>query len=315
MNDDEDDLVANSRKLLDPSTKAGRLRKAAYELLLQHMDRGEIPTNGRFLFYELEQLGHVPKKYEGVNPTTGKDYRRSPAQDITDATMDLRKAALIPWWWLDDESRDVIEPSFAATVLDDLIERAPASRINAWDRWEPPLIICESRAVKGVLEDLAYEYLTPLTATGGQSGGFIVNGIVPLLQDSRNVLYIGDYELRGPAEQIEANTRRYIENHAGRGFDAGSWTRIALTQQQVRADERLQRLAIEKLDRRYKPAKSYEAVECEALGQGEIVRMVRERLDQERRMYDLDPIEDVRIREEQERQQAVRRLGRLRRSP
>jgi hypothetical protein len=83
----------------------------------------------------------------------------------------------------------------------------------------PPLIICESRATMGVLRNLAYEYLAPLTATNGQSGGFIVNEIVPPLRgNDRRVLYIGDYELRGPADQIEGNTRRYIENHSGRTF-------------------------------------------------------------------------------------------------
>ena len=49
-------------------------------------------------------------------------------------------------------------------------------RIDLWDGEEPPLIICESRATMGVLRDLAYEYLVPITATNGQSGGFIVTG-------------------------------------------------------------------------------------------------------------------------------------------
>ena len=55
--------------------------------------------------------------------------------------------------------------------------------------------------MKAVLEGLAYEYLTPIAATGGQSGGLIVNDIAPLLSDYDNeervVLYIGDHELRG----------------------------------------------------------------------------------------------------------------------
>src|SRR5262249_20739107 len=80
----------------------------------------------------------------------------------------------------------------------------------------PPLIICEARATRGVLErTVAAEYLCPITATGGQSAGHIVNEIVPLLaDDDRKVLYIGDCEVDGPADQIEANTRAYIETHA-----------------------------------------------------------------------------------------------------
>jgi hypothetical protein len=31
----------------------------------------------------------------------------------------------------------------------------------------PPLIICEARSTKGVLERIVREYLAPITATGG----------------------------------------------------------------------------------------------------------------------------------------------------
>ena len=97
----------------------------------------------------------------------------------------------------------------------------------------------------GVLRDLAY--LCPITTTNGQSGGFIVTDIVPLLRGNREVLYVGDHELRGPADQIEQNTKRYIEKHTGRIFGPDEWTKIALTEQQVRASKRLQGLAIAKL--------------------------------------------------------------------
>jgi hypothetical protein len=64
---------------------------------------------------------------------------------------------------------------------------------------------------------------------------------VPLLRGDRRVLYIGDYELRGPADQIEQNTRRYIEEHTRRTFAEGEWTKIALTEKQVHASPRLKR--------------------------------------------------------------------------
>ena len=99
-----------------------------------------------------------------------------------------------------------------------MINAVGPARIDVWQGEEPPLIICESRATMGVLRDLTYQYLVPITATNGQSGGFIVNDIVPLLKNQRRVLYIGDYELRGPADQIEANTKRYIEEHTGAHF-------------------------------------------------------------------------------------------------
>jgi hypothetical protein len=196
---------------------------------------------------------------------------------------------------------------YAVSVTEYVRDTVAEARIDLWDDVEPPLILCESRATAGVLENHAYEYLTPITATGGQSGGFIVNEIVPLLQDKRRVLYVGDHELRGPAEQIEQNTKRYIEQHAARSFSAEEWVKIALTAEQVRRSSRLQDLVISKLDKRYKPHKAYEAVECEALGQGVLVRMIRRHLDN----LLPEPLEFVRQHEQRQRDRVQRLLKRL----
>jgi hypothetical protein len=292
--------VSNAHSFFDPRTKIGRLRKAAYELLQEHERKGELPTNVTFLFYELEQRGVIPKHYPGP---------RTPRQHVAEATMDLRKAGYVHWDWLTDETRELSEWAFHVNMAEALKEAAGSFRSDAWDA-AAPLIICEARGVKAVLSDIAYEYLTPITATSGQSGGFIVNEIAPVLRDGRTVLYIGDCEIRGPADQIEDNTRRYIEQHAGRGFDEDTWRKIALTEAQVAADPRLAGLAIEKLDRRYSTPKQYTAIECEAFGQGALVALIRSELDAERARLGLEPIEDVRERDEAVRRNAVRRLGR-----
>jgi hypothetical protein len=295
--------VSNVHSFFDPRTKIGRLRKAAYELLLEHERKGELPTNVTFLFYELEQRGVIPKHYPGP---------RTPRQHVAEATMDLRKAGHIRWDWLTDETRELSEWAFHASMPEALGEAAGTFRSDAWVG-DAPLVVCEARGVKAVLASTAYEYLTPITATGGQSGGFIVNEIAPILRGARSVLYIGDCELRGPADQIEDNTRRYIEQHAGRNFDEDTWRKIALTEAQVAADPRLAGQAIEKLDRRYTPPKRYTAVECEAFGQGALVALIRGALDEERARRGLEPIEDVRARDEAAQRDAVRRLARWRR--
>jgi hypothetical protein len=205
----------------DQDTKAGKMRRACYDLLHRHYGRDELPTNGRFVFYELEQEGAVSKHDDSVNPKTGERRVRKPSQDMSDALMDLRKAGLIPWDWLTDETRDISVWQYAGTAAAYLRDSVDMVRLDLWGGEEPPLIICESRAVKGALEDLAAQYLVPISATGGQCGGFTVTDIVPLLRDRRHVLYIGDYELQGPADQIEQNTKRYIEEHAQRLFDDG----------------------------------------------------------------------------------------------
>ena len=83
-------LAADST-LSAPDTKAGRLQRACLDLLREHERNGDIPTNGHFLFYELEQRGVIPKNYDGINPATGKKWARTPLQDVSVATMHLRE--------------------------------------------------------------------------------------------------------------------------------------------------------------------------------------------------------------------------------
>jgi hypothetical protein len=283
-------------------TKAGRLQRACLELLRQHEREGTIPTNVTFLFYELEQQGIIPKAYRDAS---GKKRARTPRQDISDATMRLRLCGLVPWWWLKDETRDVIVWNYAANMYEFAIDANEGGRIDCWHGELPPLIICEARATRGVLERIASDYLAPITATGGQCGGHIVNEIVPLLRDNeRKVLYIGDCEERGPGDQIEANTRRYIEEHAGRAFTPDTWIKVALTPEQVARNPRLRRLAIDKFDNRCKPPRPYRAIECEAVGQAVLERMLRKVLDE---MLP-EPLELV--REQRQRKQVAALLRR-----
>ncbi len=43
-------------------SKIGALRKLLFDLLQEHERDGTIPTNARFLFYELVQRGHLSKE-------------------------------------------------------------------------------------------------------------------------------------------------------------------------------------------------------------------------------------------------------------
>jgi hypothetical protein len=46
------------RLLSGSHTKRGRIQRVVLDLLDQHEADGGLPTNGRFVFYELEQQGH-----------------------------------------------------------------------------------------------------------------------------------------------------------------------------------------------------------------------------------------------------------------
>ena len=228
-----------------PDSKAGRLQRACLTLLRQHQRDGAIPTNGRFLFYELEQQGVIPKAYLDAS---GRKRARQPAQDVSDATMRLRELGLVPWDWIVDETRELTAWRVAASVYEYITDSVADARIDCWGGEPAPLIVCEARSTKGVLERITGEYLCPIAATGGQSGGFIVNEIVPLLADNeRTVLYIGDCEVDGPADQIEAANsaadraarRASVHCHdmdAGCAHERASAAQSALTQAGDRQD-------------------------------------------------------------------------------
>ena len=50
-----------------------------------------------------------------MNPKT-KNYARTPLQDVSVATMHLREVGLVPWHWIEDETRTLSEWTYAPTV-------------------------------------------------------------------------------------------------------------------------------------------------------------------------------------------------------
>jgi hypothetical protein len=164
------------------------------------------------------------------------------------------------------------------------------------------MILTESRSLAGVLRDVAAEYLCPIAATNGQVGGFLRTDVAPWLTPGQRVLYLGDLDLSGG--QIEENTRAVLEQLVG---GALRWERLAITEQQVDTLG-LRHLAIRKADKRYSPPRLHDAIETETLGQGLLVRILRERLDE----LMPEPLVDVRQREERQRQKVLVALGRMR---
>lgn len=275
--------------------KAGGVRQAAHELLLERETAGTLPTNGRFVFYDAEQRGLVVKLPQGRRRAlrAAGEAGMVAAQDWTDALFWLRDQGIVPWWWIEDETRTLHAWHHAESVADYLTEALERARINPWPD-DPPLILCESRSLAGVLRRLAGEYLCPGAATNGQVGGFLRTDVAPILEgNERPVLYLGDLEPLGPGEQIEANTRHVLEHETGRELD---WHRVAITEDQV-AERAIE--PIEKLDRRYKPARPYEAWEAEALLEGPLMALVRVALDE----LLPEPLEDVRERECEQREE------------
>ena len=127
----------DSDLLSRPDTCAGRLQRAAYDLLLSHEANGEIPTNGRFIFYELEGLGVVFKPKKGMK--RGTSDRPGP-MELTEALTVLRKVGLVPWEWIVDETRTLHEWEYASSVAEYVKDALQYASINPWDG-EPPLLL------------------------------------------------------------------------------------------------------------------------------------------------------------------------------
>ena len=274
------------------TTKKGRLQRACLALLDEHEADGALPTSNRFLFYELVSRGVLPKSYPGKS--------RTPAQDVSEATTSLREVGIIPWSWIVDETRALHYWRYAPSVYQYALEMLPSARIDLWQGEPPPLILCESRSLAGVMQDIASTYLCPIAATNGQTGGFLHTDVGPLIREGgsfapRRVLYFGDLDLSGG--YIEENTRGVLET-----YGALDWKRLAITNEQVRERGLTE---VEKKDNRFKPPRTFPAVETEALRQQEIQRILLEALEEDVPQ----PLSEILEREQLQRVLVRERLG------
>lgn len=267
----------------DPKTKIGRLRREAYLLLEEHRTAGQLPTSVRFLFYELVQRGVISKARSGA---------RRPDQDLTEAIFDLREQGLVAWNAIVDETRSMETPFVAESVREwlVLILDSEQTMLDPWAPDRAPMVLTESRSLAGVLRATLREYSVSFAATNGQVGGFLRTVVKPRLEAGDRVLYLGDLDLAGE-RHIEANTRRVLEREVG----ALRWERLALTREQV-AEYDVP--PIPKTDHRFKDERGlHDAYETEALSQGVIVQIVRDRLEE----LLPEPLEDVQERERAEK--------------
>jgi hypothetical protein len=242
-------------------SKIGALRDLLFNLLQEHEHDGTIPTNARFLFYELVQRGQLSKEKTGA---------RRPDQDLHDALTDIREDGRIPWDWIVDETRSLDDYTGYKSIKDGVLSQLPYIALDPW-RDCPPMILTESRSLAGVLRHIVVEYRARISATNGQCGGFLRTNIAPALQPDDRVIYLGDLDLAG--NQIEANTRCVLEREI-----AGElvWERLALTQKQV---DRYHLPVIIKRDNRYNDKRPHEAVETEAISQRVLIDILQGRLD------------------------------------
>lgn len=286
------------------TTDRGRLQRWLLLLHREHRAAGMLPTSGRFLFYELEQRGGIGKARRNRDGTAS--VRRADT-DLSEALTRLREARLVPWADVVDETRDVTVWEYAESTAAYLLAQLDTLALDLWAGEPPPLVVVESRSLQGALRDHASTYLAPITSTNGQSSGALLVDLARHLTEPRPVLYLGDLDLAGG--QIETSTRLRLDRH---GAHVDDWTRVAITREQVdawNADPDAPDLdPIRKVDRRYRGGRAYDAWETEALGQAEVVRLLRAHLDGLRADRGLPSLADVHAREQVDRERWARLL-------
>jgi hypothetical protein len=281
-------------------TKAGHTQRAVLALLREHAADDALPTSATFIFYELEQRGLATKPHpDDTRPNRRRERGWPPGrQDVLDAVTQLRERGIVHWEWIVDESRQLVSWQHAPTVVEFVRATIEEARINPWGLRAPPVILCESRATAGVLERVAAEYCSPIAGTAGQCAGFLRTTVASVLCARQQVLSLGDLDLSG--KHIEANTRRVLENEIGEEL---RWSRLGMTEE-LAAAHRIE--PFRKTDGRSRQV--HDAIEVEALGQAEVVALVRVALEE------LAPVPLPRVleRERRERERLAAYLDRFR---
>jgi hypothetical protein len=170
-----------------PETKRAQIRTIILDLLREHEESEDgLPTQGRILFYELEQRSLAKKP----DPDDLRRHRRRSRgfppgeQDIIDELKRMRDDGIIPWEWIIDLERTVAVWEYFPTVEAFLNAQLDQFRLNPWEPDLPPLILTEAKGVAAVLERIAYEYCCPISGLKGHAGGHLQLQIAPLLADN-----------------------------------------------------------------------------------------------------------------------------------
>jgi hypothetical protein len=158
-------------------SKIGALRELLIALLREHERDGALPTNARFLYYELRQRGQVTKERTGA---------RRPDQDLHDALTDIRADGRIPWNWIVDETRSVEDYTGYASIKEGVLARLPHIELDPW-HGKAPFLLTESRSLAGVLRSVIIECRARIASINGQCGGFLRTEIAPRLKPGDRV--------------------------------------------------------------------------------------------------------------------------------
>ena len=179
------------------------------------------PLSVRALYYLMAQSQLVPK--------TDKGYRF-----VKEESGKLRESGRIPFAWLTDESRRVIQVYTCDDLPDALSDTASQYRRNIWtDQPRYVELWCEAKASISALTPLTEEWHVRLVPVGGfGSKAFLYDCAQHLARITKpiDIIYVGDFDPSGLGIERDIKTR--LQRYAP-GIDF-KLTRAALTEEQVR---------------------------------------------------------------------------------
>ena len=188
-----DTCVVAPAKQIRPSTKKTRglaaKTVALREAILAAFEDTDKPVTVRQMFYMLTVRGAVPKtETEGYRP-------------VQRQLVEMRRAGLIPYRWLADNTRWMRKPTTYADLNDFLAFAADQYRQSVWARADTYVEIwIEKDALAGVVLPVTAQYDVPLmVARGYSSESFAWEAAANIREIGKPafVYYLGDFDPSG----------------------------------------------------------------------------------------------------------------------
>ena len=245
------------------TTKKRRTRaeiEALQEVIYTVVSQDQPMTN-RYTFYRVVSEGAIEKTEQG--------YRT-----ICRQLVQLRRAGVIPFAWIADNTRWIRRPRTYANLQAMLTETARLYRRSLWDTSQVHVEVwCESDSIASVLVDMTYAWDVPLMVFRGYSSeGYLYTLGEEIKAHGRPtyLYYFGDYDPSGVGIPRAALKRvREFAPEAEIVF-----TRMAVTPEQIATQHLLTRPP-KGTDPRTKAFQG-ETVEIEALPAPQLRQLVEE---------------------------------------
>ena len=161
---------------------------AIYVAVIRFLDDVEPPATVRQTFYGLETRGVVEKSESG--------YRR-----VQEALVTMRRARMIPYSFVSDNTRWIRRPTTYRSLDDSLKEWSSAYRRQVWaDQADHVEVWIEKDALAGVAVDITDPWDVPLIVTRGYPSDSYLHSAAELIASDEKpatIYYFGDYDPSG----------------------------------------------------------------------------------------------------------------------